>query len=175
VTIEPVDLNQAARQVIALLSRALRRARVSVRAELADALPPFAGDRVQLQHVILNLLLNAKDAMSGVEDRPRHLVVRTLREADLGARLTVQDSGAGFEPNAAEKLFEAFYTTKTGRMGIGLSVSRSIIMAHRGRLWAAANDGPGATFSFSIPGDGGDRPVAVFAAGSPGMTEPGIS
>jgi C4-dicarboxylate-specific signal transduction histidine kinase len=157
-TTEPVDLNEAARDVIGLLSRELQRGRVIVRAELADDPPPVTGDRVQLQQVILNLLLNASEAMSGVEDRPRHLVVRTEREGDGGMRLTVRDSGVGFEPDVAEKLFEAFYTTKAGGMGIGLSVSRSIIAGHRGRLWATANDGPGAAFSFSIPG------VAVAAA-----------
>src|SRR6202035_5320137 len=119
--------------------------------ELADDLPFVTGDRVQLQQVILNLVLNASDAMSGVHDRPRQLVIRTEREDDR-ARLTVQDVGVGIKPGTAEKLFEPFYTTKSGGMGIGLSVSRSIIERHHGRLWAEPNDGPGATFSFSIPG-----------------------
>jgi PAS domain S-box-containing protein len=170
-TTEAVDLNEAATEVIALLSRELQRGQVIVRAELADDLPPVPGDRVQLQQVILNLLLNAADAMSGVEERQRHLVIRTAREADLGARVTVQDNGVGFEPNAAEKLFEAFYTTKTGGMGIGLSVSRSIIMSHRGRLWATANDGPGAAFSFSIPGANEAAPAATPAATSAGSSK----
>jgi signal transduction histidine kinase len=93
-------------------------------------------------------------------------------------RLTVQDSGVGFEPTAADRLFEAFYTTKTGGMGIGLSVSRSIIESHRGRLWAAANDGPGSTFSFSIAGVADAAPVAaapVIAAGSSGIMKVSIS
>jgi PAS domain S-box-containing protein len=177
-TAESVDLNEAARDVIALSLRELQRGRVVVRAELADALPPVIGDRVQLQQVILNLLLNAVDAMSGVEDRSRQLVIRTAPEDDGGARLTVQDSGVGFEPNAAERLFEAFYTTKTGGMGIGLSVSRSIIVSHRGRLWATANDGPGATFSFSIPGVAEAASVAgppMAAAGSSSVTSASIS
>jgi PAS domain S-box-containing protein len=177
-TIEPVDLNEATRDVIALSLRELQRGRVIVRAELADVLPPVAGDRVQLQQVILNLLLNAAEAMSGVEDRPRQLVIRTVRQDDGGARLTVQDSGVGFEPNSAERLFEAFYTTKAGGMGIGLSVSRSIIASHRGRLWATANDGPGATFSFSIPGVAEAALVAappVIAAGSSGKLSAGIT
>jgi signal transduction histidine kinase len=89
--------------------------------------------------------------MSGVDDRPRKLVIRTERGEGDRVRLTVQDTGVGFEPQAAGRLFEAFYTTKSGGMGIGLSVSRSIIESHHGRLWAAPNDGPGATFSFSIP------------------------
>ena len=122
-----------------------------LRTELADDLPPVTGDRVQLQQVILNLLRNASDAMSGVDDRPRQLVIRTERDEGDRVRLTVQDAGVGFDPQAVDRLFEAFYTTKTDGMGIGLSVSRSIIESHHGRLWAAPNDGPGATFSFSIP------------------------
>jgi PAS domain S-box-containing protein len=151
VTTEPVDLNEATREVIALLRSELQRSRVILHAELADDLPPATGDRVQLQQVILNLLRNASEAMSGVDDRPRKLVIRTEREEDNRVRLTVQDAGVGLGPQGADKLFEAFYTTKSGGMGIGLFVSRSIIEGHHGRLWAAANDGPGATFSFSIP------------------------
>jgi signal transduction histidine kinase len=106
---------------------------------------------VQLQQVILNLLLNAADAMSEVEDRPRQVLIRTERDEGDRVRLSVQDVGVGLDPQSMNKLFEAFYTTKSNGMGIGLSVSRSIIERHHGRLWAAANDGPGATFSFSIP------------------------
>jgi PAS domain S-box-containing protein len=151
VTNESVDLNEAVREVIALLRSELQRSRVILRTELADDLPPVTGDRVQLQQVILNLLRNASEAMSGVDDRPRKLVIRTERDHDDLVRLTVQDTGVGFEPQAIGSVFDAFYTTKNGGMGIGLSVSRSIIESHRGRLWAAPNDGPGATFSFSIP------------------------
>jgi signal transduction histidine kinase len=86
-----------------------------------------------------------------VDDRPRQLVIRTERDDDDHVRLTVQDSGVGLDPQSADRLFEAFYTTKSGGMGIGLSVSRSIIESHHGRLWAEPNDGPGATFAFSIP------------------------
>jgi C4-dicarboxylate-specific signal transduction histidine kinase len=148
---EPVDLNEATREVIALSLSELHRSRVILRQELADDLRPVTGDRVQLQQVILNLLLNASDAMSRVDDRPRQLVIRTERDKGDRVRLNVQDVGVGFEPQGVDKLFEAFYTTKSGGMGIGLSVSRSIIESHHGRLWAAPNDGPGATFSFSIP------------------------
>lgn len=149
-TAEPVDLNDAIREVIALSTSELKRNQVVLREEFADDLPPVTGDRVQLQQVILNLLRNAADAMRGVNDRPRQLVIRTEREGD-SERLTVRDVGVGFEAQGVDKLFEPFYTTKTDGMGIGLSVSRSIIENHNGRLWAEPNDGPGAAFSFSIP------------------------
>ena len=150
-TAEAVDLNEATREVMALSLSELQRGRVLLRTEFADDLPPVNGDRVQLQQVILNLLLNASDAMSGVEERPRELVIRTGTDEGDGVRLSVQDAGVGFDTQDVGRLFEAFYTTKGGGMGIGLSVSRSIIESHHGRLWAAPNDGPGATFSFSIP------------------------
>ena len=156
-TIEPVDLNEAAGEVIALLWSDLQRSRVVLCTELADELPVVGGDRVQLQQVILNLLRNASDAMSRIDDRPRRLVIRTERDEGDGVRLSVQDAGVGFGAEGAERLFEAFYTTKSDGMGIGLSVSRSIIESHHGRLWAQANDGPGATFSFSIPESLGDE------------------
>jgi signal transduction histidine kinase len=129
----------------------LQRGRVIVRPELADDLPDVAGDRVQLQQVILNLLLNASDSMRDVDDCLRELVIRTERDEGDGVRLNVQDAGVGLEPRGVDRMFDAFYTTKSSGMGIGLSVSRSIIERHNGRLWAVSNDGPGATFSFSIP------------------------
>ena len=98
--------------------------------------------------------------MSDVEDRPRQLLIRTERDEDDRVRLTVQDAGVGFDPQAADKLFESFYTTKNDGMGIGLSVSRSIIDSHHGRLWATLNNGPGAAFSFSIPRTPGGMPRA---------------
>jgi PAS domain S-box-containing protein len=150
-TTEPVDLNEAAREVIALSLSELQRGRVILQTELTDDLPPVTGDRVQLQQVVLNLLLNASDAMSGVDDRPRKLVITTERDEGDCVRLSVQDTGVGYDPQDLGRLFEAFYTTKSNGMGIGLSVSRSIIESHHGRLWASPNDGPGATFSFSIP------------------------
>ena len=163
---ESVNLNEAAREVIALSLGELQRNRVTLRAEFADELPPVTGDRVQLQQVILNLFLNAFDAMRGVEDRPRQLVIRTERDGGDRVRLSVQDAGVGLDPNSLDRLFEAFYTTKSGGMGIGLSVSRSIIESHHGRLRAAPNDGPGATFSFSIPCD----PEATRGATGPDAT-----
>ena len=150
-TIESVDLNEATREVIALSLSELQRNRVTLRPELADDLPPVTGDRVQLQQVILNLIRNGSDAMSSVDDRPRQLLIRTERDEDDRVSLTVQDAGTGFDPQAVHRLFEEFYTTKNDGMGIGLSVSRSIIESHHGRLWATLNNGPGAAFSFSIP------------------------
>ena len=150
-TTEPVNLNEAVLEVIALSIVDLQKNRVMLRPELADNLPLVAGDRVQLQQVILNLLRNGSDAMSTIEDRARQLLIRTERDEGDRVRLTVQDAGVGFDPQAVDRLFDAFYTTKGDGMGIGLSVSRSIIERHHGRLWATLNDGPGAAFSFSIP------------------------
>jgi signal transduction histidine kinase len=122
-----------------------------LRTELASDLPVVTGDRVQLQQVVLNLLKNASDAMSAIEDRPRQLLIRTEPDEGGRVRLTVQDAGVGLAPQAMDRIFEAFYTTKNEGMGMGLSVSRSIVERHHGRLWTAPKDGPGATFSFSIP------------------------
>ena len=149
--LEPLDLTDAVREVIALSSNDLQRNRIILQPELANDLPIIAGDRIQLQQVILNLLRNAADAMADVHDRPRHLLIRTERDVGDGVRVTVRDVGVGLSPQSMDSLFDAFYTTKSGGMGIGLFVSRSIIVRHQGRIWAEANDGPGATFSFSIP------------------------
>jgi PAS domain S-box-containing protein len=149
--VDLVDLNEATREVIALSRSELERNGVITKIELDDELPPVMGDRVQLQQVILNLLRNGSDAMSDVDDRPRELLFRTeVEEADQ-VRLSVQDAGIGFEPQTLDRLFQTFYTTKEEGMGIGLSVSRSIIESHHGRLWATPNNGPGVTFSFSLP------------------------
>ena len=159
---EPVDLNEAAQEVIALSMSELQRSRVIARAEFADYLPPVLGDRVQLQQVILNLVMNAVDAMGGVSDRPRELTVRSEPEEGGGVRLSVQDTGVGLDPTTIDRLFEPFFTTKSSGMGIGLSVSRSIIERHNGRLSAAPNEGPGATFAFSLP-----RYESIMAADVP--------
>jgi C4-dicarboxylate-specific signal transduction histidine kinase len=142
---EPLDLNEAAREVIALWSNDLQRNRVVLRSELADDLPTMTGDRIQLQQVIVNLLRNATEAMADLHERPRHLLIKT--ERDEGDR----DVGVGVAPDRLESIFAGFHTTKRGGMGIGLFVSRSIVERHKGRLWARPNEGPGATFSFSIP------------------------
>ena len=148
---EPLDLNEATREVIALSLGELQNSRVIVRIELADDLQCVTADRVQLQQVVLNLLRNAVDAMNTVDDRPRDVLITTEREEGDRVRLSVIDAGVGFDPQTTDRLFEAFYSTKNDGMGVGLSVSRSIIENHQGRLWAVLNDGPGATFSFSVP------------------------
>jgi PAS domain S-box-containing protein len=150
-TNEPVDLNEATHEVIELVHSELQRSRAVLRLELGDEIPAVVGDRVQLQQVILNLIRNASDAMINIDDRQRELVIRTEREKDDRVRLSVRDAGVGFKPQDGDRLFDTFYTTKNGGMGIGLSVSRSIVESHCGRLWATSNDGPGATFSFSLP------------------------
>ncbi len=153
---ETVDLNEATREVLKLMFGDLLRNRVDLRLDLDHDHPPLVtGDRVQLQQVILNLVRNASDAMRDVNDRPKQLLVKVESEEGGGARLIVKDAGVGLDPQAVGRLFDAFYTTKSDGMGIGLSVSRSIIESHGGKLWAQANDGPGATFSFSLP-----RPAA---------------
>jgi signal transduction histidine kinase len=154
--IEAIDLSDATREVIELTRDELQRNRVAVRTELADDLPFVMGDRIQLQQVIVNLVRNASDAMSTVDDQPRQLTIRTGRDENDRVQLSVQDAGTGFESENVSRLFEAFYTTKSDGMGIGLSVSRSIIENHQGRLWATSNDGPGSTFSFSIPSEAKD-------------------
>ena len=148
---EPLDLNEVTREVIALTLSDLQRNRVVLQSELAEPLPTIIGDRIQLQQVILNLLRNASDAMVDVDDRPRQLLIRSEREDVDRVRVSVRDAGVGVAPQNMSKLLDAFYTTKTDGMGVGLSISRSIIERHHGRLWAERNDGPGATFSFSIP------------------------
>jgi PAS domain S-box-containing protein len=170
-TSEFVDLNDATREVIALMMSELRRNRVIVKEELADDLPTIMGDRVQLQQVILNLLLNASEAMNSIDDRPRQVVIKTERVEGDRVRLSVQDVGVGFESQALGKIFEAFYTTKSGGMGIGLSVSRSIIESHSGCLWASANDGPGSTFSFSLPQTSEVRLSDSLADGTAALTD----
>jgi PAS domain S-box-containing protein len=149
---ESVDLNEAAREVLALSRRELQRGQVVVCSELADGLPSVIGDRLQLQQVILHLLLNASAAMSDIEDRPRTLSLKTECENDDYVRLTVRDVGVGLDRQATEQLFQAFYSTKPDGTGLGLSVSRSIIERHGGRLWALPNEhGPGAAFCFVLP------------------------
>lgn len=148
---EPVDLSEAAQEVLTLVLAKLHRAGVVVKSELDNELPLVAGDRVQLQQVIMNLLQNASDAMLGVHDRSRELLIQTRPDGANHVRLTIQDRGVGLDQIDIKRLFDAFYTSKRGGMGVGLAVSRSIIESHHGRLWAEPNDGPGASFAFTIP------------------------
>jgi signal transduction histidine kinase len=128
---------------------------------MADDLPSVTGDRVQLQQVILNLLRNASEAMDGINDRSRRVVIRTARSEHNHVRLSVEDVGVGLDQHGMDTLFKAFYTTKADGMGIGLAISRTIIESHRGRLWATPNDGPGITLAFSIPRATNDEPTRL--------------
>jgi PAS domain S-box-containing protein len=170
-TLEQVDLNEAAREVIALSLSDLQRNRVILRSEFANR-ATVEGDRVQLQQVILNLIRNGSDAMNTVDDRAREMLVRTEPDEGAMVRLSVKDVGLGLAPEAAARLFQAFYTTKKDGMGIGLSVSHSIIEAHHGSLWATANDGPGTTFSFALPSS--PQPLAD-RENSPKSTDPAVN
>jgi C4-dicarboxylate-specific signal transduction histidine kinase len=148
---ELVDLNEAVREAVALSLSYIERGQAICRLELADRLPLLPANRIQLQQVIQNLLRNAVDAMSEVKGRRKQLTVRTERTQRGSVCLSVEDTGVGIDPNTAERLFDPFFTTKVTGMGIGLPVSRAIIENYHGRLWAEPNDGPGTTFSFSIP------------------------
>jgi C4-dicarboxylate-specific signal transduction histidine kinase len=147
---QSLDINDVIREVVALAEGETRRARARLRTELTEHLPRVQGDPVQLQQVVLNLLLNGLEAMSSVADRPRELVISTQPEATDQIRVAVRDSGSGIDQQVANRIFEAFYTTKRGGLGMGLSISRSIIEHHGGRLWAERNDGPGTTFLFTV-------------------------
>jgi PAS domain S-box-containing protein len=155
---EPLDVNEAIEDIMALAQGEVRRNGVLLRTELAGDLPPVLGDRVQLQQVVLNLIINGIEAMSAVEDRCRELVVTTQKDQVDKVRISVQDFGIGLDSQTIERIFDAFYTTKRDGMGMGLSISRSIIEAHGGRLWATANDGPGATLHFTLPCGVADAP-----------------
>jgi PAS domain S-box-containing protein len=148
---EKLDLNETIREVFALIGDEAKRKSVIIQTRFADDLSPVAADRVQLQQVILNLVMNAIEAMSSVDDRARELVI-TTRNVDLElVQVTVEDSGIGIDSQTIDKIFDSFYTTKPGGMGMGLSISRSILQAHGGRLWATAKDGLGTTFNFTLP------------------------
>ena len=146
----PLDMNEVVREVVALAEGEARRSRAILRTEVTPNLPRIVGDRVQLQQVVLNLLLNGLDAMHAVVDRPRDLLITTGPETPDRVHVAVRDAGGGIDPRVAHKLFDAFYTTKPDGMGMGLSISRSIIEQHGGRLWAETNDGPGTTFHFTV-------------------------
>ncbi len=147
----PLDVNDVVREAIALVQRELASHRVSLRMELAPALPMILGDRIQLQQVIINLVMNGIEAMQSVTDQPRELVIRSHQDETHRVLVSVADSGVGISAENADRLFNAFFTTKSGGMGMGLSICRSIIEAHGGRMSAVNNAGPGARFQFTLP------------------------
>jgi PAS domain S-box-containing protein len=148
---EKLDLNETFRQVLTLIADQAKRNSVVIRTQFADDLSPISGDQVQLQQVVLNLAMNAIEAMSNVSERVRELVITTRNIDTDQVQVTVEDSGVGLDPSSMQKIFEPFYTTKPTGMGMGLSISRSILQSHGGRLWAAAKDGPGTIFYFTLP------------------------
>jgi PAS domain S-box-containing protein len=146
----PLDINDVVYDVVALVQREVLSHRVRLRFDLDADLPPVFGDRVQLQQVIINLMMNGIEAMAGVIERPRELLIRSRRHEGGHVLVAVQDSGIGIDSEHLDRLFTAFFTTKTDGMGMGLSICRSIVEAHGGEVWASLNDGPGATFQFTI-------------------------
>ncbi len=147
----PLDLNDVVREVIALVQRELISHQVLLQMELAPTLPLILADRVQLQQMIINLVMNGIEAMQSVTDRPRELVIRSRQDEARQVLVSVTDCGVGISAENADRLFSAFFTTKSGGMGMGLSICRSIVEAHGGRLSASGNVGPGATFQFVLP------------------------
>jgi signal transduction histidine kinase len=152
----PVDINGAISEVLSLTREELQRSQVTARTELDPNLPPVVADRVQVQQVVLNLVMNGIEAMRGVIDRARVLQVNSAA-APAAVAVTVQDTGIGFGKNDPEHIFDTFFTTKEDGMGMGLSISRSIVQAHGGRLWASAEAPIGAVFSFTLPASAGAR------------------
>jgi PAS domain S-box-containing protein len=144
-----LDLNEVIGEVLGLLRGETAKRRVMVETDLGQNLPPVRGDRVQLQQLILNLLLNGIEAMDPVTDHPKRLFIRSIQEPDDTVLVEIRDSGLGLK--GPDTVFEAFFTTKENGMGMGLAICRSIVQAHNGRLWAASGEGPGATFCFTLP------------------------
>src|SRR3984893_2217233 len=146
-----LEINEAILEVVALTHGEAVKNSVSLQTQLADGLPLIQADRVQLQQVILNLIINAIEAMSGVSEGSRELLIGTRKDGSSGVLVTVQDSGPGLNPKSFDRLFDAFCTTKPGGMGMGLSICRSIVEAHGGRIWVSRTAGPGAIFQFTLP------------------------
>lgn len=163
---EDMEINQAVLEVIALTRSEAFKNGVSVRTQLAEGLPPIQADRVQLQQVMLNLIVNAVEAMASVGEGGRELLISTGRDASNGVHVTLRDSGPGLDPKNVERLFEAFYTTKPTGMGMGLAICRSIIETHGGRMWAGANEPRGAVFEFTLP-LASDETARLLSAGEP--------
>jgi len=148
---ETLSLNETIREVLVLVDDKAKKDGVRIRTQFAGDLWPVSGDRIQLQQVVLNLVVNSIEALSGVDERARELLIATANIDADQVLVTVRDSGTGLDPNTIGKVFEPFYTTKGTGMGMGLSICRSIVQNHAGRLWASATDGRGATFQFSLP------------------------
>ncbi|TMJ42097.1 MAG: ATPase, partial [Alphaproteobacteria bacterium] len=148
---DQLDINEVIREIIALTHSELHRTGTSLQTQLADGLPPVLGDRIQLQQVMLNLILNAVEAMSGSNEGSRELLISTAADEANGVRIAVRDWGPGLRPESVDRLFDAFYTTKPDGMGMGLSICRSIIEAHGGRVLAAPNVPRGAVVQFTLP------------------------
>jgi signal transduction histidine kinase len=147
----PLQINDVVDEVISLVQREMSKHRVSLRKELASALPMVSADRIQLQQVIINLVINSIEAMQSVTDRPRELTIGSRRDGEHQVLVTVKDCGIGIPAENVDRLFSAFFTTKASGMGMGLSICRSIIGAHGGRLWAEPNLPQGAAFYFTVP------------------------
>jgi signal transduction histidine kinase len=156
------DLNEVIDEVATLVRREALNHRVTLRQQLAPNLPMVRGDRIKLQQVIINLVVNGIQAMEMIDDREAVLLIRTQRPQPDQVLLAVEDAGVGMKPENLDQLFRAFYTTKPNGLGMGLSICRSIIEAHGGRIWASRNAGPGMTFWFTLAMDGA-RPPAVPA------------
>jgi len=160
-----VSINETILEVVALARSEIQKNHVLLQTQLSDNVPLIFGDRIQLQQVILNLIINAIEAMSGAGENPRELVVGSGKDPSQGVRVAVRDSGPGLDPESLSHIFTPFYTTKSQGMGMGLAISRSIIEAHGGQLWAVPNDGPGVTFEFALPVETADvtsnRPEAT--------------
>jgi signal transduction histidine kinase len=148
---EPLDINEIVSEAMNILQHELLRSRVSSRMELSADLPVILGDRIQLQQVLLNLIINGIEAMQPITDRRRELVIRSEHDAKHQARVTVLDCGIGLSPESAHRIFDAFVTTKSSGVGMGLSICRSIIQAHGGRIWASPNEPHGAAVQFTLP------------------------
>jgi signal transduction histidine kinase len=162
-----LEINEAILEVVALTHGEVVKNSVSLQTQLAAGLPLIQGDRVQLQQVVLNLIINAVEAMSGVSEGSRELLIGTGKDGSSGVLVAVQDSGPGLNPESFDRLFDAFYTTKPGGMGMGLSICRSIVEAHGGRIWVSRTARPGATIQFTLPVDESVQREATLVLASP--------
>jgi signal transduction histidine kinase len=159
-----LSINELIREVLTLARHEIQRREVSLRTELAEDLPVITGDPVQLQQVVLNLVLNAIEAASAKSEGPREVLLTSRHPEENGIVVAIHDSGLGIDPKDIDQLFKPFFTTKATGMGMGLSISRSMIESHGGRLWAEPRSGPGATFEFSLPAAGAALLPAVGVA-----------